>query len=243
MKRDWIQKVNSLINKGRQKKLLEGAVLDVGGQQRSEYDMLMELLDYYSGFQLDDREMEITNFAKDSTKEIIAAVVADFKESEEKSRMVKPIDQASIDDIVVVPLTPDIFKDTHTWLDEDVAAGEYDFIPHTDQAAGEHGVGEVTAGGAFQIDKDNVRIVITDLVDMIGSRNIQKSQYTIDEETQLPFSFPNHAMFGNVNVIPLPAVEVIRIRMDWDFRVFAGADVHMVPWGVAIMIGEDYPAL
>jgi hypothetical protein len=245
MRTDWIKRVNTLIKSGKQKSFLSGNVLDIGGTSKSEYDLLRETLDYYSLIQVDERSIAIPNFSKDSTKEIITAIVADFKNSKESSRLVKPIEYASVDDIVVVPLTPDIFKNTHTWLDEGVSAGVYQFIPTADQVAapGDYGVGSVTAKGKFTIDDDHVRIVITDMVDVIGSRNIQKGEYTVDNEDKFPYSFPNNALLGNVNAIPLPAVQVMRINLDWNLRVLADGDVHMYPWGVAIMLGEYLPDL
>ena len=245
MRDDWIKKINNIITSGKVKEYLSQSIISLGNQHVTEYDLLMDTFDYFSHLQMDDRIIDIPNFAKPDVKEMMAAVVAEFKKSQKNDRLVKPIDKASVDDIVVLPLVPEIFHNNHTYADDVVVAGDYDLIPTAAEvlAPGDYGIGEVTAAGRFQINPNEAIIMITDFIDVLGTQNVYRADHIIDDENSLPYSFENFAKFGDINVIPLHSVQVVRINMDINVRVEFNGDLELRPWGIAVLLGENVPDL
>ena len=240
---DAMKRVNRMIDAGDHRKILDGLVMEYKGKDLTEYQMLQEFLEYHSKIVVDERVIPLPNFLNNI--EAIIALIADWKKEQAESRLVKSPEHATTDDLIVYPLMPCIFHTANTYAFPAAPAGAYDMIPLAAEwgAPGPFGIGNVTGAKKFVIDPTHCRIILTDFVDVIGAKNISKLQYDIDDKVMKPVPFPGYAKFGNVNVIPLPSLEVIKINMYLRARIEFAANIDFFPCGIVVMKGEYLPVI
>lgn len=240
---DAMKRVNRMIDSGDHRKILDGLVMEYKGKDLTEYQMLQEFLDYHSKIVVDERVIPLPNFTNNI--DAIIAIIADWKQEQAASRLVKTPEHATTDDLIVYPLMPCIFHNANTFAAAAAPAGAYDVLPLAAEwgAPGDFGIGKVTAAKKFVIDPTHARIILTDFVDVIGAKNISKLQYDIDDKIKKPVPFPGYSKFGNVNVIPLPSLEIVKINMRLQARIEFTSNIDLFPCGVVILKGEYLPVL
>lgn len=240
---DWMKRLNRIIMEDRQKSVLSEPVVEIKNNELSEHQLLLEELNRYATIQTSERDLSLPGLGSETYQNLIAAAVADFKSQQHSSRVYKPDYLATIDDIMVVPLRPELFGVDNYQINGLVAGNEVRIVPQEGLGAGDAGVGEVTAAGQFKVDPEKVRIIYTDWVEYELDHPITALRYDVDEDQKEPFDIRKEILTTDMQMIKMPSPEVVRVQHQVMGKVEFDGDTMMTPYGVAILLGEDNPDL
>jgi len=242
MNEDWIRKINDLIATKEYKEILSETVIEVRGKRLDEFTLLKEELQRWSVVRYGNRDITISGLGNPHVQEMIIAAIADFKEQNHSGRFIKPLHLATIDDLVVMPLRPEVFGLSKYYISGLSANSQVNIIPQEGQAAGTAGIGEVTSDGYFQIDPKVARIIYTDFIEYNPAGIITAIKANIDDRSIFPFEM-RYQMKSEIPMFTLPSIEIQRIKSKWVAKAEFNGDTELTPVGVVVTLGEKVPNL
>ena len=240
---DWIARVNKILMRKEEEKILSGKIIEVEGRVKTEYELIKRELENYSVLRFKGRDVKLAGLGNPNVQRQILAVVADYKKELGESRFVKPLSLATIDDIVVMPLRPELFGLSKYEINGVTANSIVNIIPQEGQAVGPAGIGEVTSDGYFKIDPKKARIIYTDFVEVNPSGIVTAIQGKVDDRQIFPYEIRYVTRFGEFKDYALPSIEVHRIKAYWKAKAEFDGTTELTPVGVAIVLGEYVPNL
>ena len=204
----------------------------------TEYDLVRDTLAAISKVRIAEREITLPGLTR--YRDLILAVLAEFRDKEQKNIM--PLAYAKSDHIVIMALRPEHFG-LYTWKKEvTIAATKYtatdNIIP--------------TSAGVFTVPEKQI-FIITDLVDFAPESPVTAIQVAdIDGNKHQPFSVRKDLKLSDLHVIELDFPLVADSTLDLDAlveRTTADASAEekvtheLTPFGVWIGYGKDVPKL
>jgi len=204
----------------------------------TEYDIVRDTLAAISKVRIAEREITLPGLVR--YRDLIMAVLAEFKDKEKRNIM--PLPYAKSDDIVIMALRPEHFG-LYTWKKEvTVAATKYTAVDNIIP----------TGSGKFEVPDDQI-FIITDLADFAPESPVTAIQAAdVDGERWYPFSVRKDLKLSDLHIIELDFPIVADTTLDLDAlveRTTADASAEetvsheLTPFGVWIGYGKDVPDL
>lgn len=243
MNEDWMKRLNTMIASGEPSKVLSDKVVEINGRALTEEELVREELKKMSTVKISNRDITLPGLGDPAVQELIVAAVADFKKESNVSRVVKPEYLASIDDITIIPLRPEVFG-VNDYIQTGLTAGTTTrILPKEGTPAGPAGVGEVTSDGFFKVNPKEARIIITDFVEFSPDTPITATKFNVDDEPRFPYEMRLEMKESDLQMYRLPSPEITRIKLKVDGKVETDGDSELTPFGVVIVVGEKVPEL
>jgi len=204
----------------------------------TEYDIVRDTLAAISKVRIAEREITLPGLTR--YRDLIMAVLAEFKDKEKRNVM--PLPYAKSDDIVLMALRPEHFG-VYTWKKEvTVAATKYTAVDNIIP----------TGSGSLEVPDDQI-FIITDFVDFAPESPVTALQaLDVDGEKWYPFSVRKDLKLSDLHIIELDFPIVADTTLDLDAlveRTTADASAEetvsheLTPFGVWIGFGKDVPNL
>jgi len=171
----------------------------------TEYDIVRDTLAAISKVRIAEREITLPGLTR--YRDLIMAVLAEFKDKEKRNIM--PLPYAKSDDIVIMALRPEHFG-LYTWKKEvTVAATKYTAVDNIIP----------TGSGKFEVPDDQI-FIITDLVDFAPESPVTAIQAVdVDGERWYPFSVRKDLKLSDLHIIELDFPIIADTTLDLDALV------------------------
>lgn len=173
--------------------------------------------------EFEERTIELPGYSRHL--EILLKAIALFKDKKKKNVM--PLQFATIEDITIEQLRPEIFG-LDTFSVDVTAVGTVNIIP--------------TGAGVHELTKDEEVIVLLGFIEYATTPIITAIQITADEEKYKPVEVRHH-LFNGISVYPLDYPIIVNVSLDIDAKAEATGTTKLTPYGLHIALGSKIPDL